>query len=306
MESKGKDRPDKRRMLGQTRWPVKAPLLPLALLREESNNASFPEAVSLSRRTLALSIPVLAGVVLHSSLPSQVEPARPEPPASQVSPPQGGASHTTRLQGTARIDRNRPVLGATVIVRAESGARDLYVTSTDGKGAFHFDGLPEASYTVEFHRDGLETIRKQEIVLRFPFRGIVEVVMKPLPKPPAPSSSPRASESGTGTLKLEGVALAQAGQPVPEVRVRLARVDGSQDPRDVLSQGDGTFALEGLTHGDWRLESLGLGFVPIRMDLSLEVSIRVTLLLVPLSPNSEPSPLDLMPHEEPIPPPQGS
>jgi len=57
----------------------------------------------------------------------------------------------------------------------------------DESGAFHVDGLPEATYTVEFRRDGLETVRKQGVTLRFPFRGIVEVVMKPLPRLPVSS-----------------------------------------------------------------------------------------------------------------------
>jgi hypothetical protein len=82
----------------------------------------------------------------------------------------------------------------------------------------------------------------------------------------------------------------------------MQRVDGTDEPRSTLSRADGSFAVEDLSPGAWRLEILGAGYLPIRVALDLDVDSRLTALLVPQPMNYTPAPEDLLPPEEPIPP----
>ncbi len=214
------------------------------------------------------------------------------------------AARASRLQGTAILGRNRPVTGATILVRASSRPGEMYVTATDAKGAFRLDGLPDGTYDVEFRRDGFETLKKEKIEVRFPFRAIVEVTMKPLAQPGSlPARSAGSDATASGSLKLEGIAVGQDGRGLSDVLVRLVRTDAAADPREVRSGEDGTFTLDALAPGAWELESRALAFLTVRADLSLVTSSHLRLVLVPQPTTYEPPPEDLIPTEEPIPPP---
>jgi hypothetical protein len=203
---------------------------------------------------------------------------------------------TSRIQGSAIFERNRPIAGATVVVRSESGDGRFVLTSTDARGKFQVDGLPEGSYGVAFVRDGLQPVIKTGIELKPPFRGVVEVIMRPGtagPPPAAPSGAP---------VRLRGSALDTDGKPLPDVKIRFVRADGQTEPREALTDGTGTFDLEGLPSGRWEIESLGLAFLPLRAEIPLEGETSVRLVLVRQPATYKPLPLDLIPPEEPIPP----
>ncbi len=208
------------------------------------------------------------------------------------------------LQGTAILARNRPVAGATVLVRATSRVGDLYLTSTDAKGAFRLDDVPDGAYDVEFLRDGLLPIRKDKVDVRSPFRSIVEVTMKT-----STGTAPAAARAGgtaaqaPGSLKLHGSVGGRDGRPMSDVPIRLVRRDAAMDPREARTGPDGLFEVDGLAPGEFTLESRGLGVLPVRADLRLDASARIRLVLVPQPTLYEPSPVDLAPPEEPIPPP---
>ena len=71
-----------------------------------------------------------------------------------------------------------------------------------------------------------------------------------------------------------------------------------------LSGRDGEFAASGLAEGEWILEAKGLEFLPVRATLPLTGgATRVRLVLVPQPTAFDPLPIDLLPEEEPIPPP---
>jgi hypothetical protein len=226
-------------------------------------------------------------------------------PARADEPPPSAPTATTRLQGAATFERNRPVVGATVAVRPESRAGEVRLTTTDAKGNFRIDGLADGQYTVEFHREDLETVKKPGVSLRAPFRAIVEVKMRPRATPRSAPSAPRA-EGVSAEARIEGKVLGPEGTPASDVRVRAVRSDAAVDPRETRTGADGTFALEGLIPGEWRLESLGLGYLPVRLDLQVAGPTRLELHLVRQAATHLPLPLDLLPHEEPIPPPDGS
>jgi hypothetical protein len=94
------------------------------------------------------------------------------------------------------------------------------------------------------------------------------------------------------------------GAPVPETRLRWVDAAGRRDPASLRSGEDGSFALKDLPPGTWRVEVYGVGFLPVRVDLPVSENTAVTAVLVKQSASHEPLPLDLIPPEEPIPPPE--
>lgn len=233
------------------------------------------------------------------------EPAAPAPPAesAQATAP---AATTSWLSGQVRSGRHRWIVGAAVLVRPQSGEPRWYVTSTDDKGTYRFEDLPEGSYRVEWSKPGFEPIVKERVEIRPPFRAVLEVAMEP-----ASAASPAAADGAVNppvpadpAATLHGAVADRDGTPLGEVRIRLVRLDGSVDPRDALTDLDGTFDLGGLPAGQWRLELLGAGYLPIRVPVALAGDGVVSAALVAQPPGYEPQPLDLIPPERPIPPPE--
>ena len=65
---------------------------------------------------------------------------------------------------------------------------------------------------------------------------------------------------------------------------------------------DGGFALAEFPSGRWRVETRAVGFLPIWVVANFDVDLEVTLSLVPQPAGYDPSPLELMPPEQPLPP----
>ena len=87
-----------------------------------------------------------------------------------------------------------------------------------------------------------------------------------------------------------------------EVKLRLVRSDGTADPRMATSSADGTFEIDDLPAGEWMVTVIGVGMLPIRTTLYLEHDQRLAIKLTLQPASYVPSPLELMPPEEPIPP----
>ena len=65
---------------------------------------------------------------------------------------------------------------------------------------------------------------------------------------------------------------------------------------------NGTFEVHDLQAGRWRIKATSAGFLPLRalLDLSRETEVQLTMVRRPAS--YLPSPFDLMPEEQAIPP----
>lgn len=219
------------------------------------------------------------------------------------STPAQDAERVSRLQGTASLGRNRPVVGATVLVHAQESRERLYLTSTDETGTFRVDDLRDGPYRVSAEREGLAPVHKDEISVKFPFRAVVELAMSATEMVRSPAA-PRSSDpgGGPGSVELSGTIVERGAGPVGEFRVRVVRPDGAEDPRISRSLPDGSFGFEGLSAGPWRVEIGGVGFLAQRILLDLREDTELVVIAVRQPADYRPTPLELMPTERPIPP----
>jgi hypothetical protein len=230
--------------------------------------------------------------------PESSEPSQEAQPPQKAQPPR-----LSRLQGTAYLDRNKDVIGATVVVHAMEDRSTVYLTSTDEHGRFRIDGIPDGQYKVRVHRHGVETIVKDNVSVKFPFRAVVELDMEKIERGPIlPTGVAPDGDAPTGTATLHGVALTPGGKPMGEVKLRIVKTRGQADPQMATTAEDGTFRIDDIEAGEWRVTIVGVGMLPIRTWIYLvgEHTLDIRLVLQPAA--YEPSPLELMPIEDPIPP----
>ena len=156
----------------------------------------------------------------------------------------------SELRGNAFLGRNRPVVGATVQVRPEGDWSEIHLTSSDAKGTFKVFDLNDGDYRVEIDREGLTTVIKNEVNLRFPFRAMIDVPMESgEPQlPPRPSGG-----DGSRSLTLTGEVVERGNEPLTEISLRFVRPDGTEDPRLLRSDTEGRFSLSELVGGEWEL-----------------------------------------------------
>ena len=219
--------------------------------------------------------------------------ASPAPPPAKVS----------RLQGTAYLDRNEDVVGAAVIVHEMEDLSEVYMTSTDGHGRFKLEGLPDGDYRVRVERHGVAPVIKDNVSVKFPFRAVVELDMEEVERGPILPSPTGYVPQSSGTVRITGQILGAGGLPMGEAHARIVRTDALHDPQTVTTDEDGRFELPEVPVGEWMVTIYGVGHLPIRTTVPIDhdANVRVSLVLQPAS--YEPSPLELMPIEEPIRPP---
>jgi hypothetical protein len=226
--------------------------------------------------------------------------ARPAPTAPPAAPRTGRLS---RIQGTVILSRRNPVVGATVLLTSLQPPHHVWVTSTDDRGEFRMEAVSEGSYRLEARRSDLQSVVRENIALRPPFRAVIELTMAPAQGGATAATTAPPGPEGAG-VQVTGRTVDRTGAPVPETRLRWVDAAGRHDPTSLRSGEDGAFALQDLPSGTWRLEVYGVGFLPVRVDLPVSENTAVTAVLVKQSASHEPLPLDLIPPEEPIPPPE--
>jgi hypothetical protein len=208
---------------------------------------------------------------------------------------------TSSLQGRAYLGRRAPVIGATTLIQSQERSADLYLTSSDDKGVFRINGLPDGLYKVRAEREGLVPRLMGDIAVKFPFRAVVELEMAPAGKNSAEQSA-RTAAGSEALISVIGQVIEQNAGPIGEVHIRFVKSGGGDDPRIRRSSSDGSFTLPAITAGRWHLEINGVGLLPQRIGLDLQEDINLKVIMVRQPPGYEQTPLDLMPPEQPIPP----
>ena len=231
------------------------------------------------------------------------EPEKPAKKKKAKAKPAADAKWT-RLIGNARMGRRDWVPGVTVLVLPEWGLPKVFVTSTDEKGTFRLDQLEEGRYAIRFLKYGLVSIQKDSVELEFPFQAVVEVVMEDAegPSPPVLMTA-RGTIDSTEKATVRGSTVDRKGEPLAEVRVRMLKADGTVDPVFALTDENGEFEFPEIAPGMWDVEIYGAGYLPVRAPASWYGEMELRAVLVTQPATYEPQPLDLMPPEEPIPPP---
>ena len=224
-------------------------------------------------------------------------PSAPTSPAPAASP-----DKKSRLQGSAYLDRNNDVPGATVIVSPSSDPGLLFVTSTNAQGRFKVDGLPDGDYRVRVERHGVKSITKDAVQVKFPFRAVIELDMEPAAEGQTGKAAAGASEGSGAPVHLTGTVRDQDAAPLADAGLRLVHAGASVDPILVTSDEDGKFDVAQVPSGTWQLTILGVGTLPIRTSVTLAKDTELEAMLVRQPASYLPSPIDLMPPEQPIPP----
>ncbi|HZN54136.1 MAG TPA: carboxypeptidase-like regulatory domain-containing protein [Candidatus Polarisedimenticolaceae bacterium] len=212
-------------------------------------------------------------------------------------PTAAGAQAAGQVRGSVFYGRHQPAVGAVVLVRPEGAATPVFAATTGVSGSFAFDGVPNGTYVAEVRRDGFIPVLKSGIVVRMPFRAVVEVLLV-RGSGPAP-----AAPAGSGEASLTGHVRGAQGAPLVEGRVKLTKAEGGDDPRIATTDATGAFAFPGLSGGRWRLEVQGAGLLPLRTSLDLSGDVTVEAALGTQPPDYMPPPQDLIVPEEAIPPP---
>jgi hypothetical protein len=246
----------------------------------------------------------LAAAVDEPQAPPPTAPATPAAPAGSTDPavspaataPSTPARGTGQIRGTISYGRHAPAVGVVVTLAPEDGGSRVYVATTGETGTFGFDGVPDGTYRGSVRREGYVPVVKSGVVVRAPFRAVVELTLVRGATPPEPPKDLEGDASLTGSVRIAG------GAPLAEARVRLVRPDAKDDPRSALTDPSGGFSFAGLKAGRWRLELIGAGLLPLRTDLDLTGAVVLDAALARQPANYQPLPQDLIVPEDVIPP----
>ena len=253
--------------------------------------------------TAALLASLLVACLLPAAVSLHAQEVEEQPKQPKAAPRGSDKAQLTRLQGTARIDRHNRVVGAVIKVRPEGDATRLAITSTDEDGVFRVTGLPNGEYRVSLERSGFVTVIKDRVIVKFPFRSVVEVTMEP-DTDPSPTPAIATAPAGEAPITIRGLVVEREGaEAVSEVRVRFVHPQGALDPRTAQSDDAGEFVVSDLPPGEWRIEVSGAGYLPLRTRIDLPRDMAIGIALVQQPADYVPSPMELMPKEKLTPPP---
>jgi hypothetical protein len=258
----------------------------------------FAITIRLTGWTLGAAVLLALGTVALAEDEPAAATAQPEEPRK------------TRLQGECFLSRSKKVPGVTVVATPQGDPSRVYLTATDRRGFFKIDGMVEGDYRVLLRRQGFRPVTKRNVLLKYPFRAVVEVQLDPIDVaiPIVLEEAPAEDEAAAGSAAAERGSLQarvvdRDGDPISEIDVRISPVEGNSDPRFLRSDENGVFATEDLVPGRWHLRARALGYLPMRAEFEVAGPVEMLMVVVPQPSEYEPSPLDLMPAEEPIPPP---
>jgi protocatechuate 3,4-dioxygenase beta subunit len=261
--------------------------------------------------------PVPATLAAPPAVEAQEAPS-PPPEDSPKTPPAAADARKVfgKIRGAVYDSKKKPLAGMMVQLISKDEGGLLQVTGTDEKGQYLFQDLPPGAYDVEVGAEGYRQQRKGKILVRPPFRNIVDFQIEPLrpgeaagsgsllPGPPKRTASPETT--GTGDrVAVRGRLLDQQKRPVQEASVTFIPLVG-KGVYQASSGVDGTFSIDLVPAGRYRVRVVSPGHVALDLD-SVEVQaphgldLRLLLVDYPLNIKGDQDTTLLPEQPQPIP-----
>jgi Carboxypeptidase regulatory-like domain len=211
-----------------------------------------------------------------------------------------------RIRGTARDLKGRPVAGLQVqLLSPEQGF--VQITNTDDRGIYSFEDLQAGTYDVEMGGSGYQRQVKKGILVRPPFRNIVDFSLPPGPVTDQEPSSPVVYQPPPGEALFRDVLgefTDKDRHPIPDVTLSIVNPVTGASFR-AQSDREGKVLLRGVPVGTYRVAVSSPGYVTVELkdaevSAASGMSLKLSLVEYPLSFKGRPE--DLVPQENPVPP----
>jgi hypothetical protein len=209
-----------------------------------------------------------------------------------------------RIRGTVRDLTRKPLAG--LLVRLVAPGRGLvHVTNTDEKGIYAFEGLEAGPYDVEVSGSGFQRQIKKEILVRPPFRNIVDFSLPPGPMTDTEPASPVVylpPEGEPAFREVTGLFTDKEKRPIPDVLVRLTNPVTAASFR-ARSDREGKIRIPEVPVGVYRVVISSPGYVAVelpRAEVSRARGLSLNLSLVEYPLNFDGRVEDLIPEERPV------
>ncbi len=223
--------------------------------------------------------------------------------------PAGGAIRG-RIRGTIRDLGRKPLAGVLVrLVSPEGGL--IHVTNTDDKGVYAFEELEAGTYDVEASGSGHQKQIKKEILVRPPFRNIVDFTLPPGPVGQDDPVSPVIYQPPSGepvSRDVTGVFTDKDKHPIADVVVTLTNPVTGVSLRG-RSDRAGKLLIPAVPAGTYRVVIFSPGYVTMELKeavVNRDAGLSLNLSLVEYPLHFDGRVEDLIPEEKPVPPPSGS
>ena len=169
-------------------------------------------------------------------------------------------SHADALEIAGRVTdaSGSGVPGVSVMITPETGGLSRETTTRDD-GRYTFDGLPDATYRVDFELSGFELTRINHVGRKG--QRIVDVALKILPVCECITLIPTASDAVVRT----GQVTTSQGVPLPHARVEVVTPAG---PVVTRADRDGRFAVQLPPTSTWSITASDSGFDAATSSLS--------------------------------------
>ena len=160
----------------------------------------------------------------------------------------GGVLAQAPLAGAVSDGQGRVLPDVTVTVTPQSGGVSRH-TKTNGDGGYRFEGLPDATYRVDFDLRDFAIVRRNHVRVR---RGVETKVHAALPLRPLCECI--TVEPPSPWAQRLGQAIDTAGHPLPHARVELV---GRQM---LYTDSEGRFLIRVPVNESWPLTATDTGF----------------------------------------------
>ena len=213
--------------------------------------------------------------------------------------PATAARNSGRIKGTVRTPAGEPIPGVSVKLTVYAEDRTLLlVTHTDGQGIYRFNQLRPETYGLEVGGAGNEIERRESIVVRPPFRNIIDFTLGRVSHPPDPAAIPAEVPGDLRTVR--GQLRNEEGKGIPDAWILLL---GSSRAYRGRSDPGGSFLVNDVPSGSYRLEVHSPGYLSVMLpavgvQAGMDLEIQLNLVDHPLD---YPDALEtLLPRETPL------